>query len=167
MSKNLKIIIAIISIVAIFLAFFILPKVIPYTPPSPNIVKTDQGSFELMLTRYDGYNDKSILNSYESYIEYENYAKDYYNRISTLVKNQNLVIFANEYSNDGLIGTTFTIYTLGNNNTNLFNAIYIYNNVTRRYEFQTFRTYSKDGNPKSNTLEDLLQTPEYQNLKLN
>ena len=45
--------------------------------------------------------------------------------------------------------------------------LYIYNGDTNKYEFHTFRTYSETVSPKSNTLEELLQTPEYQNLKLN
>ena len=104
MSKNLKIIIAAITLIAISaLGFFILPKIIPYTPPTPNIVKTDQGSFELRLTNNYEFSDIDFY-TYEKYLEYESYAKNYYSRISKVVKKPNLVINQDViYPGDGLL----------------------------------------------------------------
>ena len=118
MSKNLKIIIAATIIIIItILAFFILPKVIPYTPSHPNIVKTDQGSFELRITQnhaYDVGNNNQY--SYKTYKEYESYAKDYYSRISKIVNDPNLIVNAYLYfSGEGIPNDSLTFNILNQN----------------------------------------------------
>lgn len=168
MPKTLKIIIVTVSILATILTIYIAPKVIPYTPPSPNIVKTDQGSFELRLSVDNGFYANNNNYSFETYKEYEGYAKDYYYRISTFVKNPNLII--NQYvihPGDGPIGSSIRLSINAENNPRLFEAIYIHEYRTNKFNFQAYPTYSKEGDRKNNTLEELLQTPEYQNRKFN
>ena len=168
MSKNLKIIIAAITLIAISaLGFFILPKIIPYTPPTPNIVKTDQGSFELRLTNNYEFSDIDFY-TYEKYLEYESYAKNYYSRISKVVKKPNLVINQDViYPGDGLLSPTISLSIDNRNNSKLFEAIYTYNYNLKKFDYYSFVESYIEGNPKKISLDELLQTPEYQNLKSN
>jgi hypothetical protein len=164
MSKKLKIIIAIILALILALGIYIAPRVIPYTPPNPNIIKTDQGSFELRMS-------SNVPISYLFYKEHEEYAKDYYNRISSIIKDPNLIINSyikisiEGYSSDSNnISVTTQKYDL--NSVKDLSAMYEYSFRTNKFEFNGFITYSKQGIIQFNTLEELLQTPEYQNLKL-
>jgi hypothetical protein len=167
MSKTLKIIIVTISVLATILAIYIAPKIIPYTLPTPNIVKTDQGSFELRLTNDYAFSDVDLY-SYEKYLEYENYAKDYFKRISSVINNPNLIINQDIFfPGEGLLSPTITFYLKENNNGRLFEAIYIYNYNINKFDFYSFVEYYVEGNPKKIPLDELLQTPKYKNLKLN
>jgi hypothetical protein len=171
MSKKLKIIIAIILALILALGIYIAPRVIPYTPPTPNIIKTDQGSFELRFTNYNKF-------SIESYREFEGYAKDYYFKINRVFKNKEVLItiFAPSLSlaYDG--NPHFPIYLYSkllnndidlNNTGNLFPATYSEEVINNKgvFIFQGF-TYGENDS-KYLTLDQILQTPEYQQYKSN
>lgn len=161
MSKRLKIIIAIVLALILALGVYIAPRVIPYTTPNPNIIKTDQGSFEL---RIQSYVPISIL----LYNENLNSAKDYYSRISSAVKNKNLIIDSYLYNaNEGAIRTTITFTVNNQNNIHLFEAVYAQDLPNDNFKFETFFNFSKEGGQKSMSFEQLIQQQEYQNLRLN
>ena len=168
MPKKLKIIIAIILALILALGIYIAPKVIPYTPPNPNIIKTDQGSFELKT----GVSQSNFQFTSEFYKEYENYAKNYYSIISKVVKDKKLIVNSNIYiADEGITPSTITFTIDNNKNMHFFEAKYIQNNkrnfVGNEFRYRGFFTYSDEGTPQLFTLEELLKTPEYQNLKLN
>ena len=131
MSHKIKIIISIISVFAVILAFFILPKVIPYTPPSPNIVKTDQGSFELKL-------DQKLNFTLIGYWEYENQAKDYYSRISKVFKDKNLIINSNVYNPSEGISLGHLDFWIVLNNKILFKSRYFRNFIDNKIQYQFY-----------------------------
>ena len=169
MSKYIKIIIASLTTLTIALIIFIvLPSIVIYNPPSPNIIKTDQGSFELKT----GVSQSNFRFTSKFYKEYENHAKDYYSSISKAVKDKNLVINGEIYSageGASLPSITFTVdkYT----NKHFLEATYMRENGTNffknEFSFVGFFAYQNKGVDRYQTLEELLKTPEYQNLKLN
>ena len=164
MFKKLKIIIAAVTISTIvFITFIMLPNFVTYNPPSPNIIKTDQGSFELKIT------NRNIFNL-DSYQEYETAAKDYYFKILPFVKNKNLIISTLffESSGEGTAINHFDFWIVSNDK-QYFKARYFWNKIgfKTEYKFYGFELSVENSFPKYITLEELLKTPEYQNLKLN
>jgi hypothetical protein len=140
MSKKLKIIIAIILALILTLGIYIAPRVISYTPQYPNIVKTDQGTFELRMY-------SNIPITYQFYKELEEYAKDYYNRILPVVKDTNLIINSSTeiitegyFPSSNRISVTSQKYDLipGKD----LSALYQYNYLNNKFEFSGFVTYS-------------------------
>jgi hypothetical protein len=162
MPKTLKIIIVTISVLATILAIYIAPKVIPYTPPSPNIVKTDQGSFELKFVN----NDKFTFANYQ---DYEKSARDYYSRVKPFIKDPNLIIKTEIFNpGDGLLVHSVNFLTYSDSKA-IFYATYIFNTngslFSNRYNFKSFIDNSNINNPKSISLQELLQKTEYQSYK--
>ncbi len=165
MSKKIKIIIAIVLALILALGIYIAPRVIPYSQPNPNIIKTDQGSFELRMS-------SNVPISYLFYKEHEEYAKDYYNRISSVVKDPHIIINSSTeivtegyFPSSNRISVTSQKYDLVPGKD--LSALYQYNFRNDKFEFNGFVTYSKQGIMQLSTLEEFLQKPEYQNLKLN
>jgi hypothetical protein len=158
MSKKLKIIIAIILALILALGIYIAPRIIPYTPPNPNIIKTDQGSFELRLLNK---RDFTLF----TYSEYENYAKDYYSNLPLSIKNTTI-----EISSEGRGGELLRFslhFFVKSNFKQLFYSNYFLSTENYKYEFKGFSVNSNIYNEPLITLEQLLQTPEYQQYKLN
>ena len=102
------------------------------------------------------------------YKEYESYAKDYYSRVSSVIKGNNLTINFSLFEGGERISLGYINFWITNNDKQLFKAKYFWNikNNKVEYNFYGFK-YIENNNPKYISLQDLIQTSQYKNFKFN
>jgi hypothetical protein len=161
MHKNLKIIIASVTILIVLsTGIYFLNKELPgcFSLKFFSKIKTDIGCFELKF-----FNDEN-----SKVKKYEDYAKDYYSRISSVVKDSNLKVNFSLFEGGEGIALNYINFWIVNNDKQLFKSKYFWNikNNKVEYNFYGFE-YIENNNPTYIPLQDLILKPEYQNFKLN